>query len=387
MRPLAVVMPVFNAYDDTARSLAALARHRGAESSVVLVDDASTDPRIPSVLAGFADSQPRVTVVRMQANGGFVAAANRGAAAADAASDLLFLNSDAVPTASAFEEMAHALRSRPDAATCCPLSNNATFLSVPRFQQPNAFPPGVDEEAMAMLVRECAGDLRVLDIPTPVGFCMWVRREAWERWGPFDRVFGRGYGEEDDFGQRVRAAGAAIVCAPRAFVRHGGEASFGRSPEVLALRSANIKVLRARWPSYPVEMREFCQANPLRPLQEKLWDLLLSYPERRATHVMHVVDRWEREGDLRTHMLELCRSTGTVENHTIVAPTPDRGAWVDAIDGEVERAIRVVGIVDLPRRFASFLAASPATRVRFHGTATPAMLAAVRAAGREAQER
>jgi hypothetical protein len=49
---------------------------------------------------------------------------------------------------------------------------------VPRYQQDNALPPGFDPEAMARHVRDAAGELEVLRIPTPVGFCMLVRRDA-----------------------------------------------------------------------------------------------------------------------------------------------------------------------------------------------------------------
>jgi hypothetical protein len=64
---------------------------------------------------------------------------------------------------------------------------------------------------------------------------------------------------------------------------------------------------------------------------------------------------------------------------------PDRGAWLDAIDHEFEPGIRVVGLIDLPRRFAKFLAASPASVVHFHEHGVweaMGMVDAARAAGR-----
>jgi hypothetical protein len=275
---------------------------------------------------------------------------------------------------------------RSAAAVCCPLSSNATFLSVPRYQQSNDLPFGVDSEAMARLVKESAADLDVLEIPTPVGFCMWVRREAWDEFGPFDQAYGVGYGEEDDFGQRVQAGGRAIVCAPRAFVYHRGSASFGDSPAVAERKRANGRLLRSRWPHYAERMRDFCQDNPLRPLHERLWDALLAAPARRPMHVMHVVDHWEAPGGaFREATLALCRATRDTANHTIVVPMPDRGAWLDAIDHEAEAGIRVVGLIDLPRRFAKFLAASPASTVQFHAGDWEALgvLDTARAAGRD----
>lgn len=366
MPRLAIVMPVFNAAREVESSLAALERWRLPDTSIVLVNDASSDPLIAPMLASFASRNPARVQTR-EANGGYIAAANQGAALADPGADLLFLNSDAMLTEETLGEMARALDLEPNAAACCPLSNNATFLSVPRYQQPNPLAPGADTEAMARWVRECATNHDVVEIPTPVGFCMWVRRGAWHRFGPFDAAYGRGYGEDDDFGQRLLAGGHSIICAPRAFVRHGGGSSFGQSEAVARERRVNGGLLLSRWPRYAESVREFCQRNPLRPLHERIWHALLSAPHQREQHVMHVVDRWEVEGPLRTRILEACRAEREHANHTVVVPMPDRGAWLDAIDYEFERGVRVVGLIDFPRRWAGFLRASPATEVRFHG--------------------
>lgn len=338
------------------------------------------------MLAAFAAGRAGARVISSAANRGYVASVNIGAAAAPPDADLLFLNSDTEVTAGALEEMRAALGRRPDAAVCCPLSNNATLLSVPRYQQSNDLPPGWDAEDMARLVRESAEGFEVLDIPTPVGFCMWVRREAWRSFGPFDEAYGAGYGEEDDFAQKAQASGAAIVCAPRAFVYHRGGASFGDSPALRKRKAANGQLLLSRWPHYAERTRAFCQANPLRPFHERLWNTLLSAPERRDVHVMHVADRWEAAGGaFRERLLRLCRATRDFANHTVVVPMPDRGAWLDAIDHEYEAGIRVVGLIDLEDRFARFLAASPATLVHFHGRGVWERIGAVdaaRAAGR-----
>jgi GT2 family glycosyltransferase len=384
MRSPVIVLPVHNGAADVDRCLASLARW--PDVAVVIVDDASTDTRIAPLLAAFAAARAQVRILSLPDNRGFVAASNRGAEAVDANADLLFLNSDTEVTAGALEEMRAALERRPGAMVCCPLSTNATFLSLPRYQQPNDVPDAWDAEEMSRHVRACAGELAALDIPTPVGFCMWVRREAWTRFGPFDEAYGLGYGEEDDFGQRVQAAGGVIVCAPRAFVYHRGGASFGDTPEVAERKRVNGRLLASRWPHYVERTRAWCQANPLRPLQEKLWDALLCAPERRAVQVMHVVARWEPPGGaLRESILALCRATRRVANHTVLVPMPDRGAWLDAIDHEFEPGIRVVGLIDLPRRFAKFLAASPASVVHFHEHGVweaMGMVDAARAAGR-----
>jgi GT2 family glycosyltransferase len=380
MRPLAIVVPVFNGVEHLRRCLESIRRCAPHEATVVLHDDASTDPAVGPELSRFEAAMPHATVIRANANGGFIRACNAGALAAPAGADLLFLNADTELTRGAIEEMAAVLEAT-GASVCCPLSSNATILSVPRFQQANELPPGWSAEDMAAYVREAAGEVRAVAIPTPVGFCMLVRREAWEAHGPFDTAYGMGYGEEDDLGQKLQAAGGRIVAALRAYVWHQGAVSFGVSDAVRERRAANGRLLLSRWPSYAEGVRAFAQANPLRAMQERLWHALLSAPERRPRHVVHLVPRWELQGALRDSVLEAARAAKVQANHTVLVPTPDRGAWLDAIDFEVEPGIRVTGLIDLPARLGRFLAASPATEARVHVARewdTAAVLEAVR---------
>jgi GT2 family glycosyltransferase len=381
--PATVIVPVHDGVADLERCLAALARHR-PPGGLIVFDDASRDPRITPLLSRFAAANPGTRLARAEANGGFIAACNAAARLAPAGDDLLFLNSDTEVTAGAFDEMERVL-DRTGAAICCPMSSNATFLSVPRYQQPNELPAGWNADDMAIAVREAAADGFAAPIPTPVGFCMQVRRSAWERWGPFDPAYGMGYGEEDELGQRVQAGGGRIVAAMRAYVWHRGGASFGESDATRERRRVNGQLLSSRWPMYAETVRTFAQANPFRPMLERLWHRVLSAPERRERHVLHLVPRWETQGALRERVLGAARAARSSANHTIVVPTPDRGAWLDAIDGESEAGIRVVGLIDMPARLSRFLAAGVATEVHVHASSEweSAPLAQIaRAAGR-----
>jgi GT2 family glycosyltransferase len=381
--PATVIVPVHDGVADLERCLASLARHR-PPGGVVALDDASGDARVAPLLAAFGASVPGTRLERASTNGGFIAACNAAAALVPPGNDLLFLNADTVVTSGALEEMAWVL-DRTGAAICCPMSSNATFLSAPRYQQPNVLPAGWTAEEMAMAVREAAGEDFAVPIPTPVGFCMLVRRDAWDRWGPFDTAYGMGYGEEDELGQRVQAGGGRIVAAMRAYVWHRGGASFGDSAATRERRRVNGQLLLSRWPAYPETVRAFAQANPFRPMLERLWHRLLSAPERREHHVLHLAPRWETQGPLRDRVLGMARAARGSANHTILVPVPDRGAWVDAIDAETEPGIRVVGLVDLPARFPRFLAASVATHVHVHAAQEwdiAPLVAAAGAAGR-----
>src|SRR5215470_14576874 len=149
MQNLAIVIPVYNGADDLRKCLASLARHRPENSEILLVDDASPDGKIMPMLREFAAAHAGVRIIASPSNRGFIASTNAGAAAASPEADLLFLNTDTEVTEGWAEEMRSALEMQPSAAVCCPLSNNATILSVPRFQQETPLSFGLDANHMS----------------------------------------------------------------------------------------------------------------------------------------------------------------------------------------------------------------------------------------------
>ena len=98
--------------------------------------------------------------------------------------------------------------------------------------------------------------------PTGVGFCMAMSRHYLERVPRFDPAFGRGYGEEVDWCQRVRALGGRHLGLPGLFVEHRGGASFG-SAEKARLVAANGALISARYPRYDAEVQAFLRDDPL----------------------------------------------------------------------------------------------------------------------------
>ena len=64
------------------------------------------------------------------------------------------------------------------------------------------------------------------DLPTGVGFCLYLRRAMLDAVGLFDPAFGLGYGEENDLCLRAARAGWRNLLADNAFVVHTGGRSF-----------------------------------------------------------------------------------------------------------------------------------------------------------------
>jgi hypothetical protein len=104
---------------------------------------------------------------------------------------------------------------------------------------------------------------RLPSAPTGVGFCMAMHARWFGREPRFDTAFGRGYGEEVDWCQKVRKAGARHVCLPTLFVEHRGGQSFGGAVKEAMVLRANATIAR-RYPSYDVEVQAFIGRDPLR---------------------------------------------------------------------------------------------------------------------------
>src|SRR5262249_17328597 len=155
---------------------------------------------------------------------GFVLSANRGMRHA-AGRDVLLLNSDTIVTPGFLEKLIACTRE--DAAIACPLTNNGTICSIPEWLRDNPLPADLPVEAYARFISDISLHRRP-ELVTAVGFCMYIRADVIARIGIFDEEhFGRGFGEENDFCERAKAAGFRIRLCDDLFVAHTGKASFG----------------------------------------------------------------------------------------------------------------------------------------------------------------
>src|SRR5512141_1507943 len=201
-----VVIPVYGGVQQTRRCVeSVLACTPRVEAEVVVVNDASPEPAIASYVAQLAD-EGRITLLTNEENRGFVQSVNRGMAL-HADRDVVLLNSDTEVANDWLERLRSAAHRHPDVATVTPFSNNATICSYPFEGWSAALPGMLGLAALDRLFARTNTGLTV-ELPTAVGFCMYIRRDALQALGAFDAErFGRGYGEENDFCMRALKAG------------------------------------------------------------------------------------------------------------------------------------------------------------------------------------
>jgi GT2 family glycosyltransferase len=262
----AVVIPVYRGLETTLLCLTRLLETVPQGTPLIVVDDSSPEPALSAALDDLARAK-RIRLIRNPRNLGFPASANIGMRAAGQR-DVLLLNSDALVPAGVIERLAAAARSAPDIGTVAPLSNDATILSYPRV---NAVQPAPDRQTVARIDRLAAqvNGGEVVDIPTSVGFCMYIRRDCLTATGAFrEDVFAQGYGEENDFCLRARHLGWRHVAAPGIFVGHVGGHSF-RAARAHLLRR-NLGILERLHPGYGALIAAYVARDPLAPARLRL---------------------------------------------------------------------------------------------------------------------
>lgn len=311
-----IVVPVYNAPDDVRACVEAVLAHLRPDVRVVLIDDASPDPRIAALFAEVERrAHPQVVLLRNERNLGFTGTANRGMQLSRA--DVVLLNSDTIVTAGWLDAIMHCAATDPRTGTITPFSNNAEICSFPRFCADNAWPAGADPEPVRAALAETAVPTYP-DLPTGVGFCMYVRRALLDDVGGFDPAFGLGYGEENDLCLKAARAGWRNVLADNAFVVHTGGRSFAGQKSELGAR--NMALLLARHPHYLDMVRAYIAADPLRPLREAAAMRLAvaAQPGRGVLHVIH-----HHGGGTETHVRALIGASRDRWRHYLAIAVDD----------------------------------------------------------------
>lgn len=291
-----IILPVYRGLAETQRCVeSVLAFPQQTAHEIVVINDCSPEPELVTYLRKLADAGA-ITLLENPVNAGFVATVNRGMVL-HPERDVVLLNSDTEVHGDWLDRLRSYAECEAQVGTVTPFSNNATICSYPRFIQDNPLPadwPLAALDALCALVNA----RQSVEIPTAVGFCMYITRRCLDQVGYFDAVaFGRGYGEENDFSMRALELGFRHLLAADTFVQHWGGVSFGL--EKTALGQAGQTMLGKRHGHYDTLVGDHLLRDPARRWRRQL-DLarLIRSPRGRLLWIADQGD-WELEAHLR----------------------------------------------------------------------------------------
>ena len=263
MAPVDIIVPVYRDLAATRRCLESVFNAADPYMGrIIVINDASPEPEVANYCSSLTANADVVSIAH-ESNKGFVVSVNEGMRLAEDR-DVIILNSDTEVPRGWVTRLATAARGD-RIASVTPFSNNATICSYPHFCQDNLIPAGHAVASMNdLFTANNAG--QSIDIPTGVGFCMFLSRAAICGVGDFDEAaFGRGYGEENDWCLRASAAGWRHLLCGDLFVFHAGGASFGKDAQ--SLQASAMAVLQSRYPDYNRQVAEFIERDPIEPLR------------------------------------------------------------------------------------------------------------------------
>ena len=316
--PVDIIVPVYRGLADTRLCIdSVLASTNQSAWRLVVINDASPEPEVTAWLRERAAQDSRITLLENRDNLGFVGTVNRGMALSDS-NDVLLLNSDTEVANNWLDRIRRAAYGDSKVASVTPFSNNATICSYPRFCKDNRLPAGYDTARLDALCAQ-TNPGAVVDVPTGVGFCMYIRRDCLAQVGLFDTEnFGKGYGEENDFCQRAAKAGWRNLHLLDTFVLHTGGVSFGdsKSPR----EKAAMETLRRLHPRYESAVMAFVQADPAQPYRLALDVARITQAHRPVVlAVLH-----DRAGGTVRHVRELAQHLSEQAIFLTLTPAPDR---------------------------------------------------------------
>ncbi|MCA3309654.1 MAG: glycosyltransferase [Roseomonas sp.] len=324
---IAIIIPVYRGAADFRACFASLRLDLPAYARIIIVEDGSPDAALRAEVTG-VEGLDRVEVIRHPVNLGFPSAINTGLRAAKN-DDVVILNSDTVLPAGWLGRLHGVAYSSHDIGSVTPFTNDGSIASYP---DPAGSKPPADSaglQAIDAAIRAGNGDAAV-DIPTGVGFCMFLRHDCLAETGPFrDDVFAQGYGEENDWCMRARRLGWRHVLAAGVFVAHVGGRSFGSAKAVLMRR--NGVILEALHPGYETLVKRFHEedslAAPRRAADLARWRVA------RGTMGAVVMVSHGRGGGVDRHLAERCAMLRATGLRPIILRPWDEGAGCRLSEG------------------------------------------------------
>lgn len=269
-----IVVPVYNGFEYLEPLFESIIKNTNLKYRVIIVDDCSPDQRIFPILKKYESKFANALLVKNQSNLGFIGSVNR--AVTEVSSEFfVILNTDTEVPYDWLARLLNPMLMEMDVASVTPFSNAATICSFPIFLQDNPIYLGLSLDFIDAEFSKIPLVYPLITLPTGIGFCMGIRKSVVDEIGMFDTIFGKGYGEENDWCMRAAYKGYKHVFATNLYVYHKHGGSFP-THEKLALVEKNLKLLGDKHPSYHGLVQEHISGNPAEAVRQLVKLMLLA---------------------------------------------------------------------------------------------------------------
>ncbi|WP_230322491.1 MULTISPECIES: glycosyltransferase [Bacillus] len=275
-----VIIPIYNGYEFTKRCIESIYNNADLQFNLFLINDASTDERIGDFLENLKSkkspqSLKNLVIIHNDKNLGYVKSINKGLLLTT--NHPILLNSDTEISPHCFRRLINPILVNDKISSVTPFSNSATICSYPNFLQDNELPYDMNINEVDSYFSKYIINKGIV-IPTGVGFCMALNRNVINGIGIFDdEVFGKGYGEENDWCMRAQHKGYQNILIPNVFVYHKHGVSFNQIDDSKQeLMSSNLKKLLNRYPDYNKIIQEFIRLDPIKNIREFMKSVMVA---------------------------------------------------------------------------------------------------------------
>lgn len=267
-----IIIPVYNALYFTKKCIEGVFKNTDIDYRLIIIDDCSTDKGTKDFLNSIRNVKKinhlkELLVLENTDNLGFVGSVNRGFTFVR--HHVVLLNTDTEVPPCWLKRIIWPFFCGKKISTVTPFSNSATICSFPNFLVNNNLPKGLDLLEIDSIFKNY-GEQNYIEIPTGVGFAMAINYDCLQEVGVFDPIYGKGYGEENDFCRRATLKGWINVQVLDLFIYHKHGASFETRKDISREKriASNLAILSHRFPDYNNLVQEYISRDPCKPLRE-----------------------------------------------------------------------------------------------------------------------
>jgi GT2 family glycosyltransferase len=266
VKPIDIVIPIYNGYDYLDPLFHSILINSSMQYRLIAINDCSPDKRVDKFLKEFQLKNPTIEIILLnnEKNLGFVKSVNKAVELTN--NHFVILNTDTEVPSRWLERLMYPIFEMDNIASTTPFTNAGTICSFPNYLEDNLIFEGVKVEELDHFFKYVNFEKTYIEIPTGVGFCMGVNKQVVDNIGMFDEIFGKGYGEENDWCQRAIIAGYKNLHVTNLFVYHKHGGSFASDTKKKLIES-NSKIINARYPFYEKQVQSIISENKLYSLR------------------------------------------------------------------------------------------------------------------------